>query len=75
MLEKNLEQQTPPQPEDVCYYKSFKQSHPDPEYGERCPACNGYPSEGCYRYVTKKHIDDFYKKYGLVNIDEPIKKK
>jgi len=27
--------------------------------------CNGYPgSEGCFRYTTLSHLEDFYKQFG-----------
>lgn len=61
-----------PKPEDICYYKSFKSSRPDKEYDERCLNCDGYPDEGCMKHTTREHVESFYSKYGLVNIDKPI---
>jgi hypothetical protein len=57
----------------TCYYKSFR-GKPDPEFDERCAACDGYPIvQGCTKYTTKEHIDSFYKKHGIVNPNQPIK--
>lgn len=56
--------------EDICYYKLFR-GKPDPEYDARCERCNGYPNEGCTKYVTREHIDTFHKKYDIANHDQP----
>jgi hypothetical protein len=71
MLQKK-EERLPEVIQETCYYKSFKSSRPDPEYNERCKTCNGFPDEGCFRYITKSHVESFYEKYGIQNTDKPI---
>jgi hypothetical protein len=62
-----------PKPEDICYYKSFKSRVPDQEFDERCLACDGYPAAGCSKYTTKEHVEEFNRKYGIINLNEPRK--
>ena len=60
-------------PADICYYKSFR-GKPDPEFDARCDACNGFPyRNGCSKYTTREHIEDFYKRHSLINPNKPIK--
>lgn len=57
---------------DICYYKFFK-GRPDPEYDGRCETCNGYPKEGCFKYTTREHVEEFYRKYSIIGSEIPIK--
>jgi hypothetical protein len=65
MLDSSEHEHREPKLEDICYHKFFKSD-------ERCLNCNGYPDEGCMKYTTKEHVESFYSKYGLINIDRPI---